>query len=209
MADVINEVTRNGFYDVVLTAINFTMADDGALLTAISDAATKGVGVIAMKTMAGGGRWPNPESRRDYTSSTIAKAALKWVLRNENIATSIPGYTNYEHMQEDFSIARDLEYTPEERSFLADNDIKLSMGFCRQCRQCLAGCPAGADIPTLMRVHMYAAQYSNFYHARAILDDMPVKRGLRACMSCAECVADCANTVDIPRRIGELKAIYA
>ena len=209
MAGVINEAARLGYWDVVLTAINFTMADDGALLTAVRNAADKGIGLVAMKSLAGGGRWPNPESRQNYGSSTITKAALKWVLNNENIATCIPGYTNFEHMSEDFSVASDLEYTPEEKKFLEDNQVKLGFGFCRQCRGCLASCPNDVDIPKLMRTHMYAAQYGNFHQARVTLDEIPKKSGLAACADCRSCTAGCVNTVDIARRIGELKLIFA
>jgi len=208
MADVINEVVAGGFYDVVLTAINFTMADDNVLLNAIKNAADKGVGIVAMKALAGGSRWPNPESRRNHSSTTIARAALKWVMRNENICTCIPGYANYEHMNENFTVASNLEYTDEEKSLLSDNSIILGLGFCRQCRECLASCPYGTDIPTLMRTHMYSAQYSNFHHARMTLDEIPARAGLTNCSSCSECTAKCANAVDIDRRIDELKQMY-
>jgi predicted aldo/keto reductase-like oxidoreductase len=208
MAEVIDEVNKQGFYKVVLTAINFTMADDNALLTAIKDAGAKGVGIVAMKTLAGGSRWPNPGTRREYGGNTIARACLKWVMRNENIGTCIPGYVNFENMKEDFSVAYDLEYTPEEKKFLSDNDIKLSMGFCRQCRSCLASCPENVEIPTLMRTHMYAAQYGNFVLARQTLDDIPASRGLKNCVSCDNCTAGCVNSVDIARRIEELKLMY-
>ncbi|MFZ5980395.1 MAG: aldo/keto reductase [Candidatus Zixiibacteriota bacterium] len=209
MTEVIAEATRTDFYDVVLTAINFTMADDTALLTAIKNAAEKGIGIVAMKTLAGGGRWPNPESRRQYPSAVITRACLKWVLRNENVHNSIPGYDNFEHMKEDFEVAYDLEYTPEEKKFLGDNNIRLSMGFCRQCKTCLASCPSGVDIPTLMRTHMYATQYANFHHARATLNEVPKDKSLQNCVICDACIARCANTVDIARRIEELKLIYA
>ena len=208
MDEVISEAARGGFYDVVLTAINFTMADDTALMSAIKIAADAGVGIVAMKTLAGGSRWPNPQSRKDYTSSTIATAAIKWVMRNENIATCIPGFNNFEHMKEDFSVASGLAFTAQENKFLSDNSIKLGMGFCRQCRKCLASCPDGVEVPTLMRTHMYAAQYANFQQARATLDEIPAGNGLKVCTDCSNCQAKCANTVDIARRIDELKMMY-
>jgi predicted aldo/keto reductase-like oxidoreductase len=209
MAEVIQEMVRTEFYDVVLTSINFTMADDAALHSAIGQAAEKGIGVVAMKTQAGGHRFPNEELKKKYKNTTIAAAALKWVLRNRNITTAIPGYTTYEHMEQDFSVVRGIEYTPEEKAFLADNDVRVSMGFCRQCRVCIDTCPRGADIPTLMRTHMYAAQYTNFHHARATLDEVPGGRGLDACTACLSCVARCANGVDIARNIEELRVIYS
>jgi predicted aldo/keto reductase-like oxidoreductase len=209
MAEVLNEAVRLGDYDVVLTAINFTMADDANLMAAIDSAAKSGIGLIAMKALAGGSRWPNPESRSNYSGSVITTAALKWVMNNENITTTIPGLTNFDHLREDFSIATDLNYTEEEKNLLSDNNITLSMGFCRQCEQCLASCPHDSDIPTLMRTHMYALQYGDFYLARKTLNDLPVRSGLSACNSCSECIAKCARqSVDIAANIARLKLVY-
>lgn len=208
MTEVINAVAAGGFYDVVLTAFNVTMADDDGMLNAIENAASKGVGLVAMKTQSGGQRLASPEASREFGSSTIMKASLKWVMKNESFSTSIPGFDNFDHMREDFSVAADLEYTPEEEAFLADNDIKLSMGFCRQCRQCQPTCPNGVDIPTLMRTHMYAASYGNLVHARVTLDDIPKEKSIGVCGSCSACGARCARAVDIGRNINELKAMY-
>jgi predicted aldo/keto reductase-like oxidoreductase len=209
MGAQIAEANQIGAWDVILTAINFTMADDLDLLKAISDAAAKGTGIVAMKTLAGGSRWPNPESRQRYDNATIISAAMKWVMRNENIHTCIPGYTSFEHMRQDFAVAGNLEYTAQEESFLKDNSITLGMGFCRQCRGCLASCPKGVDVPTLMRTHMYAAQYADFHQARATLESIPKTAALSACSDCTACAAECVNSVDIPGRIEELKLIYA
>ncbi len=209
MAEVIDEVAKDDFWDVVLTSINFTMADDTALLAAIDKAAKRGVGIVGMKTMAGGGRWPNPDSRRSYDQATITAALLKWVLNNENIHTIIPGFNSHQHLAEDFSVASNLALTDTEKKFLSDNNIKLGMGFCRQCKKCLASCPNGADVPTLMRTHMYAAQYSEFYLARQALNEIPREQSLTACATCDSCSVQCANAVNVDERIKELKLIYA
>jgi len=208
MAEIINEIASNGLYDVVLTAINVAMADDADLLGAIEKAASKGIGIIAMKTQAGGQRLPNQDSLTEFNSSTVATASLKWVLQNENITTSIPGYDNYRHMNEDFSVAYDLEYTDDEKKLLSDNDLQLGFGYCRQCRQCVATCPRGVDVPNLMRVHMYAAQYANFQHARMELESIQKDKSVAVCNSCPECMAECSNQVDIKSRIENLKSIY-
>ena len=209
MALVINEVVSQGFFDVVLTAINVAMVNNTALLEAIASASSKGIGIIAMKTQAGGSRLPEPESLSDFSSTTVATASLKWVMRNENITTAIPGFDNYQHMREDFSVARNLEYDDDEKKFLSDNRITLGMGFCHQCRKCEPTCPYNVDIPSLMRTHMYAAQYANFNEARVTLDDIAAGRGLRSCSSCTTCTALCTNHVNIPRRIENLRTIYA
>jgi predicted aldo/keto reductase-like oxidoreductase len=209
MATVINSVVEGGTFDVVLSSFNITMANDTDLLKAIANAASKGVGIIAMKTQAGGARIPNPDTLKAYSTSVIAKACLKWAMRNENITTSIPGFDNYQHMQEDFSVAYGLDFTEEEEKFLSDNRLTVGMGFCQQCNKCVPSCPFNVDVPSLMRTHMYAAQYANFHEARATLDGIPRSRGLNVCGSCTDCVAACANQVAIPERIENLKLMFA
>jgi predicted aldo/keto reductase-like oxidoreductase len=208
MSDVIEEAIRSGFYDVVLTSYNVTMADDSRLREAIKNAAEKGIGIVAMKTLAGGTRLPNKEALNRYSSSTINLACLKWAMRNEYIATSIPGYDNYKHMEEDISVAYDLELTGEEQDFLAGNEVKIGLGFCQQCRDCVASCPKNVEIPELMRVYMYAAQYGNFEHARATLKDIPEDRNLHVCSSCSTCRVQCSNSVSIASRLETLHHIY-
>jgi predicted aldo/keto reductase-like oxidoreductase len=209
MANIINAVTETGVYDVVVTAFNFTMADDAELMMAIEKAAKAGVGIIAMKTQAGGARFPNPESLRNYDGSVINSAALKWVVNNPYVSTTIPGIGNFDHLRANIAVARNPEFTEQEKNFLSDNQIKLGMGFCRQCRTCVAGCPKGAEIPDLMRSHMYAVQYGDLRLARSTLDDIPVDRSLSLCRDCSDCRAQCANSVNIGAKIDELKAMYA
>ncbi len=52
MAEVINEAALIEDYDVILTSVNFTMADDDNLMGAIDNAAAAGKGIIAMKVPA-------------------------------------------------------------------------------------------------------------------------------------------------------------
>jgi uncharacterized protein len=115
MAAVIDEMAKTDFYSVVLSSYNYTLSEDKNLSSAIENAAKKGIGIIAMKTQ-GGGR--SKEVNPNHT------AMLKWALSNKNITTAIPGYTNYDHMSENFSVAYDLDYTPEEKKFLKEKKLE-------------------------------------------------------------------------------------
>jgi predicted aldo/keto reductase-like oxidoreductase len=207
MAAVINDTAEAGFYDVILTSMNISLADDADLMMAVDNAAKKGIGIIAMKTQAGGTRL-SADQITGYSNKTIQNALLRWVLRKSEIATCIPGLSNYDHLNDNFEIAYSLDYTADEEKLLSDSNIQLGMGFCHQCRQCLASCPHEADIPTLMRIHMYAASYGDFYKARRVLNDIPHGNSLDVCGSCDQCTAQCANTVKIRDNINELKVIY-
>ncbi|SYZ72579.1 conserved exported hypothetical protein [Candidatus Zixiibacteriota bacterium] len=212
MTAVLNQAAKGGFCDVVLAVINFALSPETRLFDAIKNAASAGVGVIAMKTFYGSPESlsvDNAEWLKNYSGATIAAASLKWVLKNENITAAIPGYTNFEHMKQDFAVARNLEFTLEEAKFLDERGLKLGFDFCRQCRSCLAACPRDVDIPALMRTHMYAMQYRNPVHAKITFDGIPENRSLKNCRSCDSCSVQCAHDVNIERRIEDLKLIYA
>jgi predicted aldo/keto reductase-like oxidoreductase len=208
MHEIIDEVVGVSVWDVVLTVVNFTLGDYTELFDSIEKAVASGVGIIAMKTQAGSQRRSRIDFGDYYSTPTVATAALKWVLKNKNITAAVPGYTTFEHMKQDFSVAYGLEYTPDELKLLGDTKIKVGMGFCRQCEVCRSTCPQGADIASLMRTHMYAARYTNFYEARATLEGIRKGAGLGACSACSACSARCAHSVDIARNIAELKQIY-
>ncbi|RKY87853.1 hypothetical protein DRQ09_03780 [candidate division KSB1 bacterium] len=213
MIECITNATSSGFYDVVLTSFNYSFSNDRKYITAMKNAVTKGIGIIAMKTQCNQSWYKKlfePESKyKYYEGNIIHTALLKWVLRHKFITSVIPGYTSFQQMDEDFSVAYNLEYKPEEKKFLKDRNIKLSMAsVCKQCSYCISSCPYGVDIPTLIRAHMYAVNYGNLFLSKNTLDEVPVGRGLDICLSCNNCLANCINNVDISERIGELKLIY-
>ncbi len=209
MADIVNASVEAKVWDVVLTSVNFTLADDPALLKSINNAAAKGVGIIGMKTQAGGARFPNPETLKNYDGDVINRAALKWALSHESITTTIPGFSNFEHLRKNVAVGANLAYSEEELKFLSDNKMTLGFEFCRQCGVCLASCPKGVDVPTLMRTHMYATQYGDFEKAKYTLSKIPNVQSIGSCGSCDACVAKCTNSVNIPRKIGDLSSIYS
>ena len=58
-----------------------------------------------------------------------------------------------------------------------------------------------------MRSHMYAVQYRNVSMAQHLLAKSEVDRGLDACRACNSCQAHCRNTVQIARKIAQLKEL--
>lgn len=201
-----------GHYDVILSPINYSLAGEKPLLEAMAKVAKAGIGLVAMKTQcrqawARESAAAGPEFQE---GGAWHSALLKWALRVESVATAIPGYTTFQQLETDWPVAFDLEYTPEEARFLADPGVQLALNHaCRQCGACAASCPRGIDVPALVRAHMYAADYGNFSEMRRALDEIPAGRGLRACEGCASCTAACLRGVQVARRLGELKAIFA
>lgn len=202
--DVLNETIRLGVFDVALVMLNYTMSHDTELLATIERAAKSGIGMVAMKTQAGGTVKPDKKVPKELTAESQT-ALLKWVLNHEFVATAIPGFSTYEHLEQDFSVVRDLAYTEQEKKFLADKSFVAEAEFCQQCGQCRQDCPKQVNVPLLMRSHMYAVQYRNTGVARQTLASAGPGRGLDACAGCESCPVNCRNKVQIGRKIEELK----
>ena len=204
--EVLNAVVPLNVFDVALVTLNYTMAHDTEKLATIQKAAKSGIGIVAMKTQAGGTVRPDSKLPKDLPVESQT-ALLKWVLNHDFIATAIPGFSTYEHLEQDFSVVHNLAYTDAEKKFLADKTFVAQAEFCQQCGQCRDDCPKRVDIPALMRSHMYAVQYRNASVARHLLAKSEVGRGLDACRSCESCQAHCRNTVQIARKIAQLKEL--
>jgi predicted aldo/keto reductase-like oxidoreductase len=187
--EVIRAAAQSRFWDVVLTAYNFRQSHREAVRSAIGEAAGAGLGVVAMKTQAGV-YWDG--TRRKINM----KAALKWVLQDENVHTTIPAFSNYDELREDLSVMEDLRLTPEERRDLRLGEaLGLSGTFCQQCGLCLKQCRAGMNVPALMRASMYAFGHRQ---PRRSLDALHGwKKTDVACGLCGRCDVRCALGLDV------------
>src|SRR5262252_7537388 len=126
---VLNAVIPLNVFDVALVTINYTMAHDAERLATIEKAARSGMGIVAMKTQAGGTIRPDSKLPKELPAESQT-ALLKWVLNHDFIATAIPGFSTYEHLEQDFSVARNLAYTEPEKNFLADKAFVAQAEFC-------------------------------------------------------------------------------
>ncbi len=213
MNGVIRAAMEAKVYDVILTTLNYSLYDYAEYLETLKQAAAQGIGLVAMKTQCQQAWYRESvpaEMRRFYEGPIIHSALLKWALRHDFIATAVPGFTTFEQLNTDLPVAGSLEYTEEEKKFLEDRLVKLQMAaVCRACGQCRPTCPKGVDIPVMLRAHMYAASYGNFYQARDTLDGLEPEKSIKLCAGCSQCQARCVRGVNIARRLDELKTLLA
>lgn len=198
--EVIRAAADSKVYDVVLTAYNFNQKHVKEVKDAIAYAAKAGVGIVAMKTQAG--VYWDKEKQKPINM----KAALKWALLDENVHTSIPGFTTFDQLELDLSVMEDLTLTPQEKADLQPpKDLTMAGLYCQQCEQCVPQCPANLEIPTLMRSYMYAYGYKNLEKARQTVDLTDPSR--IACNTCPTCNVKCASGFDVKDRILDITRI--
>ena len=196
--EVIQTAIDSNFYDVVLTSINFKhgMADQIKEKAAL--ATQKGIGIIAMKTMAGG--FMDKERQRPINCT----AALKWVLQDKNFHTSIPGITSFDHMMQNFSVMENLNFTDEEKANL--EEAKLVAGlYCDGCNQCVAQCVKHLPVNEYMRAYMYTYGYRHYENAFSVLDDIGLSSN--PCANCSACTVNCPKGFQIAERIADVSRL--
>jgi aryl-alcohol dehydrogenase-like predicted oxidoreductase len=118
--------------DVVLVTYNFTMGErNDALLQSLHDA---GVGVVAMKVMAGG-RGPEAAARREKLAAQGGMlAALKWSLRKPFVHTTIPSTTDMAQLDENLRAMAE-PWTEADQVKLVARYEQIRRDYCSMCGQ--------------------------------------------------------------------------
>ena len=190
---LIKAIIEEKIYDVILTTYNFRQPHRDEVKKAIADAAKSDLGVIAMKVMAGV-YWD-----RDRKHPINTKAALKWVLQDQNVHTANISINTFEQLEQNMSVMEDITLTPEEEADLQFGKNKAFTGlYCAQCGHCRSQCLYKLDIPTVMRSYMYAYGYKNPAKAKATLQEK--NREEITCRGCSTCAVSCTMGFDIPQK---------
>jgi predicted aldo/keto reductase-like oxidoreductase len=200
-AQVIDAAADMDVWDVILTQYNYRLASLNELNAAIKKAAGTGIGIVAMKTLAGGGFLD-----RERTKPMNTTAAIKWVLSNPDIHTTIPGMTNFDHLELNEKILTDITLTDQEKNDLvsAINEPGL---YCSGCRQCIASCSHNLPVPELMRAYMYTYGYMNPSMTKSLLEELGINSN--PCSSCETCSVRCTNSFKIKERITDVSRLVS
>ncbi len=200
---VLRAVARHGFYKTVLVAYNFrsdsgvTAMVRGALGLAeglsdtIREVAGSGIGVIAMKTQAGG--YPSPPG-----GASPHQAALSWVLKNPGVATTIPGMTTYAQVEENLG-ARGKPFSFRDDIALRRYALEIGDRHCGLCGACAGSCPRGVDVPAVLRSLTYREGYRDERLAREAYASLLPGRNAAACGDCETCLVACRLALPVGR----------
>jgi uncharacterized protein len=197
-AAVINAAADLKTFDVILTSYNFKQAYADELSAAIRKAGKAGIGIVAMKTLAGG------FLDKERTKKVNAAAALKWALSNPDVATAIPGMTEFEHLDTDARLLTDLNLTDSEKQDLVAAIPETGL-YCTGCTKCLAQCPMQLPVNDLMRAYMYAYGYSNTRMAYTLLGELGT--GNNPCGDCSLCSVKCTKNFNIREKIADISRL--
>jgi aryl-alcohol dehydrogenase-like predicted oxidoreductase len=192
--------------DVVLVTYNFTMADrNDALMQSLHDA---GVGVVAMKVMAGG-RGPEAVATREKLAAQGGMlAALKWTLRRPFVHTTIPSTTDMAQLDENLRAMAE-PWAPADQQKLVTRREQIRPDYCSMCGQCEGACPKGVPVADVLRYLTYAEGYGQFALGREHWNAMPAAARDVRCGDCSSCPVECPHGVQVVRRLARAQELFA
>ncbi len=230
MDKILAYLAKLGQVDVVLTTFNFAMQSVDAAMNAkpdapktdmtgaIRSARKAGLGIVAMKVMAGGvtrvlrgdrvyGANPQELSKR-LGQPGVPVAAIKWALKNESVDTAEVCMTDHDQLDENLRAMAE-PYTDKDDALLTAQLASISPNYCRMCGSCGGVCDRGVPVPDVLRFLTYAEGYGQFALARERFLEMPQRARDVRCSDCTSCSFRCAYGVTVRGRLAHAQEILA
>jgi len=174
----------SGLFSVMLVIYNSVQYPERSGM--ITRAKELGIGVLAMKTMAGRQQDRIKSLVNDRT--TFSRAAMKWALTDPGVTSVLISMRTFEHID---------EYLPASGERLDEKDLEVlnqyaaavDHDYCRiGCARCERACPNRVAVNDIMRFGMY---FENYGEERKAMLEYGALPGARRAASCAACSAPC------------------
>jgi predicted aldo/keto reductase-like oxidoreductase len=127
------------------------------------------------------------------------QAALKYILRDQNVSAAVPGVTTIGQIEECAAVMgsplskNNLSELQQYHSFLKGK-------VCTLCGGCLGDCPYGVLRSDLLRAVMYHEGYENDSLVRDSLQRIR-RQDLERCSECPSCSVICRRGIDMKAQI--------
>ncbi|MEO5364284.1 MAG: aldo/keto reductase [Magnetococcus sp. DMHC-8] len=195
---LLTAAVTSGHYDLVMTAFNFMKFPK--LPDLIQTAAARGVGVIAMKTLAGA-----KESNAEVGGAVFEHAAFRWVLKHSQVAGLVVTIKTVDDLNLYLQASGTL-FTAADQRALDQYAALHGQSYCRTgCGDCMTACPQGVDIANILRYQMYFEDYGD--EKRAMQSYAALPRSAAPCLDCPAptCTQACEHGLPVA---GKLQAAH-
>ena len=197
--EIVNQALKTDAYDVFLATLNFKSPSEH--IQALRRARSHQVGVMAMKTQAGG---YEKGIRGDLTPH---QAALKWALDHDFVDCAIPGMVNREQLMQNMAVIG-KKMSADDRRVLDDYYASIKDRYCINCGACVFSCENGVDVQAIHRSLMYWEGYGDRELARDTYRELSGQENALACMHCTSPTCRCINGIRIDARMRRAHAAF-
>jgi uncharacterized protein len=201
---VVDKILKVGKFDVVQTTYSYAIGAPfrQAAIAKLHDA---GLGVVAMKVIIAVAGFVPREVKLPPEGPL---AAIKWVLLNPAISTTVPYVKNIAELEMNVR-AMTESYTAQDEKMLYTRSREIGPYYCRMCYECKGQCPNGVPVTDELRYLAYHDFGSNLHQARENFMSMPKEIRSVRCSDCAACAIQCPNGVDVRNRLIRAQEILA
>jgi len=177
-------------YDEVVDVVmlRYNHMEGRAIEPLIAAMRTKGIGTIAMKTLAGGQHGRLRQFVNDQM--TYPQAAIGWVLANDAIDCAVLSMDTYS-LVDTYVAASGRQPQRSDSSLLREYRDAVDHTYCRvTCTSCESSCPHDVAISDVMRCNMY---FEDYRQRRKALDTYASLTEHRKPLSCTTCSGHCTE----------------
>jgi predicted aldo/keto reductase-like oxidoreductase len=202
---VADHILEIGKFDVVQTTYSYAIGGAPLRQEAISKLYAAGIGIVAMKVIiAVAGFIP-----RDVNLPKEGPlAAIKWVLLNPAISTTVPYVKNIAELEMNVRAMAEA-YMPQDEKMLYTRNQEIRPLYCRMCYECKGKCPNGLPVTDELRFLAYYDFGTNFHQAQENFRRLPEEIRSVHCSDCSSCAVQCPNGVDIRNRLIRAQELLA
>ncbi len=202
VADTIMKINK---FDVVQTTYSYAIGGAPLRQKAISKLYSAGIGVVAMKVIiAVAGFIP-----RDVELPEEGPlAAIKWVLLNPAISTTVPYVKNITELEMNVR-AMSEPYTSQDEKMLYTRNEDIRPFYCRMCYECKGNCPKDVPVTDVLRYLAYNDFGGNLNQAQENFRSLPENIRNVRCSDCPSCSVQCPNGVDVHKRMIRAQELLA
>ncbi|MHC4222217.1 MAG: 4Fe-4S dicluster domain-containing protein, partial [Planctomycetota bacterium] len=162
-----------------------------------------------------GGIIPQHPQRFEFVKTqndeTVNEAALRFLINDKRITTSLVGLSNKEQLAEAVKAVDGFKPINDQGVSKIRDGVKEAFNeLCTGCRYC-DKCPEGIEVPKLMGAYNYYAlsgepmdmikHLQNHWWLKLDEDDLSSR-----CTQCRECEKACTQKIDICRRLEEMES---
>jgi predicted aldo/keto reductase-like oxidoreductase len=202
---VADHILKIGKFDVVQTTYSYAIGGAPLRREAIAKLYAAGIGIVAMKVIiAVAGFIP-----KDINLPKEGPlAAVKWVLLNPAISTTVPYVKNIAELEMNVRAMTEA-YTPQDEKMLYTRNQEIRPFYCRMCYECKGKCPKGVPVTDELRFLAYYDFGGDFQQAQENFRLLPKEIRNVRCSDCSSCVIECPNGVDVRNRLIRAQQLLA
>ena len=197
---------RIEFCQIQLNYLDWTLQDARDKIELLG---RRGIPVMVMEPVRGGKLADPGEKNTERLKAlrpdeSAASWAFRWLMEIPEVTTILSGMSNIEQMKDNigtFNGGKPL--SREEWDMMLEIAEGMKNGVpCTACRYCCEGCPAGLDIPMLLKGYN-DMKFAGGFTVSMQMDSTPKEQWPDSCLGCGACAAVCPQQIEIPDVLSE------